>query len=343
MKTLYDISWQVTEPEYRADPALSYSTIARFDREGFNKLDNLFDKLETPSLTFGSQVDALITGGQEEYDKGFMVADFPEIKDSIKNIVKYLFEQHYQQYSTLLSIPDNEVMLATTILEFQLNWKPETRAKVIKEQGGEYYSLMYLAGDRTIVSTKEKEQVDAAVNALRTSPATAVYFGNDNSIQRDYQLKFKATLNGVDYRCMADLICTDFENKVVYPIDLKTSSHTEWDFYKSFIDWHYHQQARLYWRIIRANMDEDDFFKDFELADYRFIVVNKNTLTPLVWIYEDTKKTGTLNYGKFNQIECRDPEDVGQQLSIYLSSRPQVPLEINMESDNSITQWLQKI
>ena len=27
MKSLYDISWQVSEKEYRADPALSYSTL----------------------------------------------------------------------------------------------------------------------------------------------------------------------------------------------------------------------------------------------------------------------------------------------------------------------------
>ena len=69
MKSLYDISWQVSEKEYRADPALSYSTLARYEREGFNNLDKLFDRLETPSLTFGSAVDSIITGGQEEFDE----------------------------------------------------------------------------------------------------------------------------------------------------------------------------------------------------------------------------------------------------------------------------------
>ena len=44
MKSLEDISWKVTEEKYRADEALSYSTLARFDREGFNNLDKLFDK-----------------------------------------------------------------------------------------------------------------------------------------------------------------------------------------------------------------------------------------------------------------------------------------------------------
>ena len=48
-KSLKDLSWQVSEEEYRADPALSYSTLAKYEREGFNNLDRLFDKIDTPS------------------------------------------------------------------------------------------------------------------------------------------------------------------------------------------------------------------------------------------------------------------------------------------------------
>ena len=343
MKTLYDISWQVTEPEYRADPALSYSTLAKFAREGFNNLDTLFDKVESPSLTLGSAVDALITGGQEEFDKNFMVAEFPALKDSIRSIVNVLFENHSQNYRSLSEIPDSIIIDQTVIDAYQLNWKPETRAKVIKEQGSEYYSLLYLAGDRTVIDTALKEQIDNAVTALKTSPTTSVYFADNgfDSLFREYQLKFKATLDGVDYRCMADLLITNHDAKVVYPIDLKTSSHAEWDFYESFIQWRYDIQSRLYWRIIRANMDKDPLFKDYKLADYTFIVVNKKTLTPLTWIFEDTQKTGTLVYGKNKQIELQDPFEFGKQLSIYLSSRPKVPEGINM-GNNSITEWLNK-
>jgi hypothetical protein len=41
-------------------------------------------------------------------------------------------------------------------------------------------------------------------------------------------------------------------------------------------------------------MDNDDYFKDFDLLEYRFIVVNKETLTPLVWEFPLTKTYGTL-------------------------------------------------
>ena len=344
IKNLYDISWQVDEPTYRADPALSYSTIARFAREGFNKLDNIFDKLDTPSLTFGSAVDALLTGGQEEFDAGFMVADFPPITDSVLKMTRTAFERWSDEYRTLADIPNDSIIELSEELSYQLNWKPETRAKVIKEQGSDYYSLMYIASGRKILDTATKAQVDAAVHALKTQASTKHYFAPNNQFNtrfvREYQLKFKATLQGVDYRCMADLLLVDHEKKIVYPVDLKTSSHAEWDFFESFVQWRYDIQARLYWRIIRDNMDKDPIYKDYMLADYRFIVINKRTLTPLVWTCPFTKAEGTLKFGKNNQIEMRSPFEIGKELYSYLTSRPRVPMGINESSSNDLRKWL---
>lgn len=344
---LYDISWKVDEPTYRKDPALSYSTLARFSREGFNNLNKLFDKIETPSLTFGSAVDALITGGQKEFDDNFIVAEFPPIKDSIAKIVTELFKSYSHQYTSLNDIPNDIIISFSETHSFQLNWKPETRAKVIKEQGGEYYNLLYLAGNKKIISTELKNQVDAAVRALKESPATANFFAPndpfDLSIQRYYQLKFKATFNNVNYRCMADLICVDNLNKVILPVDLKTSSHTEWDFPQSFVQWLYMIQARLYANIIKYNIEKSSDFSEYKVLPYKFIVVNKNTLTPLVWDYEDTFKEGTLYYGKNKQIECRDPRDIGEELTYYLNKQPKVPKGIDSIHSNDLIEWLNRL
>lgn len=87
-ESLFDISWQVDELTYRADNALSYSTIARFHREGFEGLSKLFDKIESPSLLFGSLVDTLLTGSEEEFNNTYLVAEFPSIPDSQSNVIK---------------------------------------------------------------------------------------------------------------------------------------------------------------------------------------------------------------------------------------------------------------
>lgn len=343
-KSLKDISWLVSENTYRQDSALSYSTLARYEREGFNGLSKLFDKLDTPFLTFGSAVDSIITGGKEEFEERFLIAEFPSITDNIIKIVKSLFNRFNDTYRTLNEIPDTDIIYETITNSYQLNWKPETRAKVIKEKGGEYYNILFIAKDKTILDTKTVEDVFKAVSALKTSEATKWYFSDIyDGLERLYQLKFKGTFNNVDYRCMADLLIVNHEHKWVMPIDLKTSSHKEWDFAESFNTWLYNIQSRLYSRIIKQNMENDDYFKDFDLLDYRFIVVNRYNLTPLVWKCDFTKSFGTLIFGKDGQIQYRDPFIIGEELKYYLDNKPIIPKEITIDEPNDLVKWLNKI
>lgn len=100
-------------------------------------------------------------------------------------------------------------------------------------------------------------------------------------------------------------------------------------------------QARLYWRIIRQCLDKDPYFKDFKLADYRFIVANRKTLTPLVWEFGATQRTGLLE-SKDSRYKLEDPEDIGKVLHKYLKDTPSVPMGIVTEGLNSIEKWLSK-
>ena len=340
-KSLKDISWQVDEPEYRADGAYSYSILAKFDREGFEKLDSLFDRVESPSLLFGSCVDTLLTDSQDAFDARFFVADFPEIQDNVRKIVESLFETYSNTYDDLVSIPDKYVIPMTEIHEYQKNWKPETRAKVIKEKGVEYYNLKYLAGDKTIISSQLYQDVLACIEALRTSEATKWYFEDDNpfdnSIERLYQLKFKGEYEGIALRCMADLIIVDHTNKLIIPCDLKTSYKEEWNFFKSFVEWRYSIQANLYAEIIRQNIEKDEYFKDFKIADYRFIVVCNRTRQPLVWEWPYTKTEVDFQIGK---VKFPNWRGIVKQLDYYLKNRPSIPEGINVKETNNIAIWL---
>ena len=337
VKELKDISLDITEPQYREMPELSYSTLATYERAGFNGLDHLFDKKESPSLTLGSAVDSILTGGEDEFNRLFYVADFPSIGDKEKLVADYLFMNYGHQYTLLEGLPSTYILEAANAYEFQKNWKDETRVKVLTERCSQYYLIKSEAADKTIIDYQTFDEVKAMVRALRESPATCGYFADDDEmspVRRYYQLKFKANFDGVGYRCMSDLLLVNYEKKKVFPVDLKTSGHPEWDFCDSFITWGYSWQARLYWRIIRANMDADDYFKDFSLEDYRFIVVNRKTLTPLVWEFPLTRSNGSLmtEDGK----EVRDPFAIGRELRGYLDCRPPVPNGINTVGVNII-------
>lgn len=344
MKSLKDISWQVDEPTYRQDPALSQSILARYEREGFENLDKLFEHVETPSLSFGSMVDCLITDSEKAFNEQYMVADIPSMEPSVEPIVKEVYNQFHNSYTNINDIPDAQLMPIISQYGYQQRWKPETRCKVIREKGQYYYQTMFMAGDRTIVTQDTYNKVFACVRALKDSPQTHDYFCEDNpfdNVERFYQLKFKDTLDGVDYRGMLDLVIVDHTRKIVVPCDLKTSSSREYAFYKSFIKWQYQLQARLYWKLLRRAMDRDEYFKDFKLVDFRFIVVNNiDNPSPLVWLFDKCQAEGNLTIG--NTL-MRDPLIVGKELSHYLQEKPIVPDGIKVQGTNNLSKWIETL
>ena len=344
-KSLYDISWKVPESEYRADPAYSYSTISRFMREGFDKLPNLYDKVESPSLLFGSIVDSLITGGMDEFNERFEVAEMPKLSDALEQVVRLLFSRFGETILTFSELSDEDIALAGEECNYYANPKYKAyRIKTIKENCQDYYNLLALSKDKTLISGDQYRDAMECVRALKTSPATAFYFADDTEdVQRFYQLKFKAVFEGINVRCMSDLLIVDHKNKVIIPCDLKTSYKSEINFYKSFIEWNYFVQAQLYWWIIKENLMKDDYFKDFTLLDYRFIVVSNNTRKPLVWEFSDTQRTtDEVSYGKNNEIVCKNWRGVVKELDYYIKNNPKFPVNIYEDKPNSIIGWLNR-
>lgn len=335
------ISWNVDEETYRNDKAYSYSTLSRFQREGFNGLPTLFDKIETPSLLFGSLVDTLITGSQEEFDNRFIVAEFPELADSRIKVIQEIFNNTHGAAST--GIPDSTFNEAIEKLQFQMNWRPETRIKVIRECGQEYYDLLCVSSDKKIVNNDMYNDAVQCVNVLRSSPATKTLFSPndpfDDTEQRFYQLKFKGEFEGIPLRCMADELYIHHGYKCIVPIDLKTSSHKEWDFGRSFIEWRYMIQAQLYWYLIRQAMDKSEFYKDYKLLNYRFVVISNSSRTPLVWEFEDTQSNADFTYGDRVIPNWRK---LVKDLDFYLKNSPPVPIGIKVNNTNSLRDWLKE-
>ena len=342
-KSLKDISWQVEEPVYRQDPALSYSILAKFEREGFEHLNTLFDKVDSPSLLFGSCVDCLLTDGDKAFQEQYYVSDIPSMKPSVEPVVKAVYERFKNSYTNINDILDSDLMPIISEFKYQPGWKNETRCKSIRQEGQQYYQTMFMAGDKTIVTQNMYNKVFACVRALKDSIQTAIYFKDNDpfeDVERFYQLKFKDTLNGIPYRCMMDLAIVNHKEKCIIPCDLKTSGHREYDFPISFLQWRYDLQARLYWRLLRKAMDKDEYFKDFTLKEYRFIVVNNiDNPVPLVWNFRQTQALGDIT---INGKICRDPERIGEELTYYLQESPAVPMGINLSSTNNIEEWFDR-
>ena len=196
----------------------------------------------------------------------------------------------------------------------------------LKNNAKEFYDDFINAGNKTILTEDNYITVRRCVDAIMDTPKTSECFTSspfEPNITKEYQLKFKDTFRGVNYRGMLDYVKTDHTKKVVYPYDLKSSGKAEHDFYKSFIEYGYANQARLYWRLLRNAMDRDDYFREFRLENFQFIVVSKNPdPNPLIWEYTDTQKSGTLLYGKNSQVVIEDPYSIGETLYYYEHIKP---------------------
>lgn len=341
-KELKDISLNITEPQYRAMPELSYSNLSTFERLGYDGLNHLFDKVESPSLTFGSAVDTILTDGVDEFNNKFIVLDI-NITDSGMDICKKLAEwnkQNNNYYENFGGIPEDIVSnVAKSVGFWQADKWDKRRYKEVLATGdvAAYYHTL-ANSNKVVLSTTIYNNVVACVKALRESQATSGLFADNDElspIRRYYQLKFKAVLDGVGYRNMMDLVIVDYEDKIIYPYDLKTCGIPEWHFEDNFLKFHYYTQARLYYRILEANVKKDPYFKDFEIKNFKFIVINNKTLTPLVWEFPLTKVYGDLidNNGNIH----KDPFELGKELKGYLDLKPPVPNGIDITGVNTIT------
>lgn len=318
MKSIKELAWNVTEEEYRKDPAISYSTLSRFEREGWRKIGQLYDKQETAALQFGGAVDCLLTDGEVAFKERYFVADFPDLQDSIITIVKALFSTYSGQYRSINMIPDVKVSDAAVIFKFQNNWKPETRVKVIKEKGEDYYNLMYLAGDKVILTQAEYNEVLACIEELRSNDVTEVFFNGsyDESIEKEFQLKFRAEYNGIPLRCMFDELIVDHVHKIIYPIDLKTTGHPEEEFESSFSKWRYDIQAKLYTYILSEVIKNDEYFSSFKIEHYQFITINRRTLAPVVWEFDNNHSMRDMKDDEGNVL--RNWRKILDDLNYYL-------------------------
>ena len=210
MKSLKEIALQIDEPTYRKMPELSYSMISKFQSVGFN-LNKLQESVSSPSLTFGQAVDAIITGSQEEFDRNFMVVDLPNISYSANNCVRILWNKYKDTYKHIKDIPVDILNTELQLNGFWPNSRYSAQARIngfFKSPVEDYYQLNYIAENKNVINTELHMQILQAVNALKTSTATKDYFADDNpldnNIERLYQLKFRAYLNGVGYKCMMD-------------------------------------------------------------------------------------------------------------------------------------------
>lgn len=291
-KNITELSWQVTEAEYRASEAISYSSLSSFAREGAEIIPHLKEKKEAEALRFGSLVDTLMTE-PEELEAKFLISDTPRPSDTVAKIIANIWENSDKSTNDITNIKSDTILLYANDANYQTNWKDETRVNKLVAEGQSFFELLGLAGDRTLMSQSDYQRAISCVEQLKTNPYTAKYFYDnpfethkvEGVFQAKFKLKFESEGKEYDIRCMFDRLIVDHEAKTIQPIDLKTTGKSEELFPQSFVTWNYYLQATMYSFILEQICAQDSYFKDFTILPFLFIVINRFRQKPLVWKY----------------------------------------------------------
>lgn len=286
MKSIKDLSLDISEPEYRKLGGFSYSLLSKFQREGSPKVLITPSHDESDALRFGSLVDCLMTE-PETLRERFLIKTFKAPPSSIISIMLYIYKE-CPNAKNFSFVPDELKLKALDLFEYGVSWLKTTRLDRLNKQSL-YYTFLQ-EGDGKIVMTQEDlETANQCVEILKTHPFTSKYMGDgdpfEENIERLNQLKFSSSYKGQLIRCMFDRMIVDHNKKTIQPIDLKTTGKDEEKFCHSVLDWNYYIQANMYSQILLDVISKDEYFKDFSILPFKFIVINRVNKTPVAWTY----------------------------------------------------------
>lgn len=284
-----------TEPEYRALDMLSYSKLAGVDKDPANILSEGM-KL-TKSLIYGSAVDCLIFDGEEEFYKKFALLDYKGPSDKIVEVIDDVFEQYKSlkdssffftgeiedlSKSTLL---DDNILNTARRLEYGAsNWKDETIIKKIKEDGSNYFNFLKDNEDKIMLDAWMLERAKNSVHVLKHHPFTSKYFTPVEGVDIYFQFPVIWKYNGKECKSLFDILIIDHNNKIIKPVDLKTTYDDVLSFPYNYIKWKYYIQASFYSKSLSYLKLEYKELFDYKIDLFKFVVISsQDSKRPLVY------------------------------------------------------------
>lgn len=240
---------------------LSYSKITSLNRDP----STAFIKKSSPTLEFGSLVDALLSETKEDFGNKYYILPKCDITDKMKEFADKFIELYRVDL-----IEDEVILHARREINFNKQLKDDTVIKQFKEACGTYIECFLMAEGRTIVNKSDYDNAVKLIEMIKTGPYTKYLFDNP-----DYTLKWQVpfaieTALG-NFKGIKDLVVIDNIHGTVRTIDLKTTGSSYLKFEESYWKWRYDVQDFIY------TMDNHLFAEENNLRSLptQFLVAEK--------------------------------------------------------------------
>jgi len=276
----------MTEPEYRKVEAISYSMLSGVSKSPASLIST--EKLETPSIIYGSAVDTLTFDGEEAFMEKFGINSGVSPSAIVEKITREVMDVIITtkgEYEGELDEYDELILSTAKANEYGKGWKDETITRKIKDEGGrDLYNLVKINQGKWLLDTLQYQNVRNSAHTLYTHEFTSKWMNCNDDESIVFQFPILWVYKGFKCKSLFDILKFDHKNKIIYPIDLKTSYDHVLGFPKNFIKWMYYLQASFYTEAIKYWKLEYKEFFDYRVDDFRFIIISStDPFKPLVY------------------------------------------------------------
>lgn len=322
---LKDHNLPISEQEYRDLDYPSYSMLSSIAKQGIDVMFGV--KNNSINLKFGSLVDDLCFMPNEYVlSKYYCGQAIKTPTSNVKKIVDIVLEgvgkpesfgvstgsfikKKKKPAKTSHNLEDYEdaIINAAKVIGVYKNYTREKTISTVVDAGKDYFRDVLASKGKVLIKPEMWDKAFETANTLATHPFSSKYFNEGDNWELFFQYKFKATVNGIETKGMLDVVAVDHENKIIYPVDLKTGELQTEKFGDVFLMYNYYIQAGLYKEALRQIAASDPDLKDYTVADFEFVYISKeNIYKPIVWVVPEEIHQASLNgftdrYGYKNQ------------------------------------------
>lgn len=306
--------------EYHERIGINQSSLKVFNDEGVQAFaDQQRDLLSRDDLYYeekkhfiiGSAVDCKLTHAEDVFDKLYFSSKLTKKPgDKAMSVIRLAFDKALVNFplgpDMELKLYKKEVYEAANEEQYYMNRAKPTMEEdgrieyLLKDNGQAYWSDLYLAIGKQILSTEELTIAEGIAMSMKTHSTTRHLFQDSPDSDLVFQLPMYWEYEGIDCKGMIDELYIDHRRKRIMPIDFKTLGDYILKFNKAVRKRRYDLQGSYYSFGLKANLAAlseliGKDVRDYSIANFAFVVGSTiRSSCPVIYPLDDI----VLSYGE---------------------------------------------
>jgi hypothetical protein len=220
------------------------------------------------------------------FDKNFILLPSTLPTGNSRLVIDKVFQVHMNggaaDISTLAQYPQDILDILKSInLHQSLKTDEQRLAKIITEENISYFEFLKLKGSKDLIDSETLQRCNEAVDVLKNNSKITELLGTyrsemeNSKIYNELELSLDSSvlLRPFGLKGVVDNIKVDYDNKIVYINDLKTTGKTISDFKETIEYYNYNLQAAIYHMLVKEKL-KDIINADWKIV-FNFVVIDK--------------------------------------------------------------------